>query len=170
MSKIGYSYQKEKDGIVKAIARGARISPKQSYEIAKAIRGKKVSKAKSFLSRVISMKQAVQYTKYNRGGTGHRKGKLGPGRYPLKASKHFLKLLNELEANAEFKGMNTSNLILEHVAVKRGEVIQGRYKGGAHNTPTTHIEFVAKESEQKETKKEKQKEKTEEKSEQRKEE
>jgi large subunit ribosomal protein L22 len=145
MTKLGYAYQgKIEDGIARAIARDVRISPKHSYEIANALRGMQTVKAKTYLEAVMGLKRAIPFKRYNRGGTGHRK-KMGPGRYPEKAGKEFLKLLEEVEANAEFKGLNRENLIIEHLATHRGEVIQGRYKGGRHNTPTTHIEVVVKE-------------------------
>ena len=144
MSRKGYSYQGEEENIAKALARGVEVSPKAAIEIASNIRGKELSKAKALMERVMEGKEPVRYTRFNR-GVGHRKGSIGPGRFPLKASSAVLGLLEEVEANAEYKGLNTENLIISHIAANRGHVQQGRFKGRAHNTPTTNLEVVVKE-------------------------
>jgi large subunit ribosomal protein L22 len=144
MNRKGYSYQGKEENIARALAKGVEASPKASIEIANNIRGKKLSKAKALLERVIEGKEPIRYTRFNR-GVGHRKGSFGPGRFPLKASSAVLGLLEEVEANAEYRGLNTENLVIAHVAANRGQILQGRYKGSAHNTPTTNIEIVVKE-------------------------
>jgi len=144
MAKLGYTYQGTQEGIVKALVKSERISPKEAYEVANAIRSMSLPRAETFLSNVMEQKEAVPYRRFNR-GVAHRK-KIGPGRYPLNTSKGFMKALNLLRANAVYKGMEADNLKLFHVATHRGEINPGRYKGGAHNHPTVHIELVAKES------------------------
>ncbi|MDP7622041.1 MAG: 50S ribosomal protein L22, partial [SAR324 cluster bacterium] len=114
MSNTKYSYQGEKEGTASVFARGVRISFKESYEIANELRGKTVAKAQKFLSDVLELKAAVPYRRYNH-GVPHRTG-IGPGRFPKNASERFLKAVNEVEANAEAKGLNTSNLRLIHVS------------------------------------------------------
>ena len=143
MAKLKYSYQGKSEDIVKALGRDINISTREAYEIANAIRGLKINKAESLLQDVLEKKRAIPYRRYNR-GVGHRRG-LGSGRYPANSSSAFLELLNELKANAEYKGMNKENLILIHVATHSGGVSKGYYKGMPHNTPITHIELVAKE-------------------------
>jgi len=144
MARIRYAYQGENEGRARAIARGVRISPKEAYEISNRIRGMKTSKVKVFLENVTLLKEPVPYKRFNK-GIPHRKGKIAAGRFPVNASKSFLKLVNEVEVNAEAKGLNRESLVLEHVATHRGRMIQGRFKGSRHNTPTTHIEMVVKE-------------------------
>ena len=144
MAKLGYTYQGDKEGIVKALVKSERISPKEAYELANAIRSMSLPRAETFLSNVMEKKEAVPYRRFNR-GVSHRK-KIGPGRYPLNTSKGFMKALRLLRANAVYKGMEADSLELFHVATHRGEINPGRYKGGAHNHPTVHIELVAKES------------------------
>ncbi|HIJ99703.1 TPA: 50S ribosomal protein L22 [archaeon] len=144
MAKLGYTYQGGQEGIVKALVKSERISPKEAYEVANAIRSMSLPRAETFLSNVMEKKEVVPYRRYNR-GVAHRK-KIGPGRYPLNTSKGFMKALKLLRANAVYKGMEADSLELFHVATHRGEITPGRYKGGAHNHPTVHIELVAKES------------------------
>ncbi len=94
------------------------ISTKQSVEVAKFIRGRNLKKVKSMLNQVLQKKIAVPYTRYNR-DTPHRPGKIASGRYPQKATNHFLKLLNSLEANAENKGLNVDALIVSEVVANK---------------------------------------------------
>lgn len=122
------------------------ISTKQSVEIASFLRNKKVSQAKSLLNEVISMKRAVPFKRYNR-DLGHKPG-MAAGRYPIKASQEFLNLLNTLEANAEFKGLDSKNLIISTIKANKGTQ---QYKPGRHRGRTmkrTHITIIAKEIEE----------------------
>jgi len=143
MSKTNYSYQGEKEGTARAFARRVRISNKEAYEAANAIRGKKLLRAKQFLSNVIEKKEAIPYKRYNK-KIPHRSG-IGPGRYPLNTSQQMLKVLNEVEANAEARGLNTELLEIQHIAVHKGRPISGGFKGSQQNSPITHIEVVVRE-------------------------
>ena len=143
MTKLGYAYTGKQEDIAKVLGKGARVSPKQAYEIANAIRGKNLGKTKTYLEEVIALKKAVPYRRYNR-GVGHKK-KLGPGRYPVNASKIFLSLLQELEANSDTIGLNKDKLILKHVATHKADPIKGYYKGSPQNKQLSHIEIVAEE-------------------------
>lgn len=146
MSKIGYTYQGAEEKTVRAQAISLRISPKESYEVANAIRGTNVAKAKALLRDVLELKRPIPYRRYiNRSGIGHRKGGVGPGRFPRNTSEEFLKLLNLLQSNAKFKGMNPENLMLFHVAAHKGAEIRHSFKGAQHSTSTTHVEIVARE-------------------------
>lgn len=42
------------------------------------------------------------------------------GRYPVKAAEQVLKVLENAEANAEYKGMDTENLFIEHISSLMG--------------------------------------------------
>jgi len=139
-----YAYQNDEENTAKALGKEIPISPKRAYEVANFIRGREVSKARGILEKVIELKQAVPFKRHNK-GVAHRKGKIAGGAYPVKACGEFLKLLTQVEANAAGKGLNTSALKLEHVAVHRGRITAGRFKGGAHNTPTVNLEYVVKE-------------------------
>lgn len=149
MPKLGYSYNKKvnPDRTVKATGKEMRISFKDSVEICTVLRGKRLAYAKDMLNKVITMKKAVPYRRFN-GGLAHRKGLTGvtpAGAYPQKASTYILKLLENAEANAEFKGLDPERLFIKHIQAKQGRVIRGfipRAMGRAtpHNTTTTHIE------------------------------
>ncbi|HIJ98588.1 TPA: 50S ribosomal protein L22 [archaeon] len=151
MGDLRYAFQqKTEEKVVKVQGRDLRISPKESYEVANALRGMNVVKAKQLLQGAIELKTPIPFKRYNRSGVGHRKGHFGPGRFPVNTSREFLKLLNLLEANATFKGMNKEQLVLFHVATHKAASVRHFFKGSPHSTQVTHIEIVAKEQEVKE--------------------
>lgn len=87
-----------------AIAKSLPISTKQSVEICSFIRGKTTDSAKKLLKQTLEKKIAIPYKRYNK-DTGHKRGKIAAGRYPLKAISEILKLLNTAEANATIKNL-----------------------------------------------------------------
>lgn len=112
-----------------AIARAINlpISTKQSVEIANFIRNKPVAKAKNLLNLVLEKKVAVPHKRFKT-HVAHRKGRIGPGRYPQKATKAFLKLIDSAQANAENKGLDVNKLIITEVVPTLGtrELHHGR--------------------------------------------
>lgn len=149
-----YAYNKEGNEAktARAMAKSLKISPKHCVEICNAIRGMDVSKAKAYLEDVIDMKKSVPFKRHNK-KVGHRKGQNGwpSGRYPVKAAAEVLKVLNNAEANAEYKGLDTEKLVIEHISSHRGVIIRGAIPRAfgrvtPFNTPTTHIQIVVQEA------------------------
>lgn len=126
-----------------AVGRSLPVSTKQCIEICNFIRKKPLQRAKSLLNDVIDMKIAVPFKRFT--AVGHRKGKVGPGRYPIKATKEILTILESVEANAQFKGLSTANLIIIHIAANRASIPwrHGRHRG--RKTKRTHVEVVVEE-------------------------
>lgn len=120
------------------------ISAKDSREICKAIKGKKLDTAIKYLQAVINRKLAVPYKRYNR-DTPHRRGNMAAGRFPRKASEFILQILKGLKANAAGKNLDEENLLLVHAAAQRGPVLwhYGRHRGTRRKC--TYFEAVAKE-------------------------
>lgn len=138
----------------KVIGRNLSISTKQTIEIANLIRGKNLVKTKELLERVIKKEKAVPYRRFNM-DTGHRKGNVGPGRYPVKASKEMLMLLNSLEANAQNKGLDVDALYIKTIMPNKGSTVWHYGRHRRRQAKTTNIEIVAEEKEEeKESKKE----------------
>lgn len=88
------------------------ISTKQAIEICSFIRNRNLQEAKKLLNEVILLKKSIPFTRFN-ADLGHKK-KIGPARYPVKAAKQINKLLDSVEANAQFKGLG-KNLIIKHI-------------------------------------------------------
>jgi large subunit ribosomal protein L22 len=134
-----------------ASGRDLRIKPKTAREICNHIKGMKLEEAKTFLVDVIDKKQAVPYYRY-RGKVPHRKQLSGhdAGRFPEKAAGEILKILDSVEANAEFKGLYADRLRIVHMAAHRGRVIRKfipRAFGRAspYYKHLTHIEVAVEE-------------------------
>lgn len=136
------------------IGKDLSISTKHAIVISKYIRGKKLSWAKERLNEVMKFKTAVPFT-VRRKDIGHRKGHMGPGRYPQKASKEVLKLLDSVEANAQNKGLDTNELYIN--AIIPNMASRPMHPGRQMRTrmKRTHIEIVVEEriKEKKENKK-----------------
>lgn len=149
--KYASKYDKEK--MARAVAQSAGISFKKSIMICNLIRKKKLSDARKRLEEVIAEKKAVPFTRFN-DGVGHRSNISGPGRYPKKAALEFIRLLDVVEANAQSKGLNTSDLVIESIcANKAGKQFHyGRQRG--RKMKRTHVEICVVEG-VKEAKKEK---------------
>ncbi|RLE60496.1 MAG: 50S ribosomal protein L22 [Thermoprotei archaeon] len=145
-----YSVQLDPTRTAIASLRDVSISYKETVELLDMIRGKKLSDAKNLLEEVIEMKRAVPFKRFH-GKVGHRKG-TGPGRYPVKAAKKILALLNSVESNAEFKGLDTENLWIIHAAAHKGMKIR-KYMPRAFGRATpyfdqlVHVEIAVEERE-----------------------
>ena len=97
------------------------ISLKDAVNVAHFIRNMDLEAAKNALNLVVEKKMAVPYFRYL-DSVSHRKG-IGPGRYPVKAVKSFQKLLDDVSANAEFKGL-TDDLKIFHISASKGRMIK----------------------------------------------
>jgi large subunit ribosomal protein L22 len=104
--------------------------------------------AKEYLQAVMKKETPVPFKRHNK-KVGHKRGLVGwpTGRYPVKAAEHILQVLENAEANAEYKGLETEDLKIVHISSHRGYIIRGwtpRAFGRASpfNTPTTHIQVV----------------------------
>ncbi len=117
-----YSIKVEGEKYAKALGRDLPLSLKDSVNLCRALKGMKLEDAKDFLEDVIKKKRAVPYFRYL-DSISHRRG-IGPGRYPVKEAKHILKILENAEANAEDKDLDTDNLYIMHIAAHKGRVIK----------------------------------------------
>ncbi|MEK6948472.1 MAG: 50S ribosomal protein L22 [Nanoarchaeota archaeon] len=127
-----------------AVVRGRslNVSTKFSIEICNKIRGMKLGSARRFLEDVIKQNVALPVRRHNF-DLGHKPGKIGPGRYPVKSSQMFIRLLNSLEANASNKGMSVNNLYVEFAKSDKGEVKWRAGRKGRQKMKNTHIELRA---------------------------
>ena len=114
------------------------------------IKGMSIEKARDALQEVIAVKRAVPFRRYNN-EVGHRPDTgVMSGRYPRKAAQEFIRLLDNLEANAEYKGMDLDRLKIISANTHRGVIVKRftpRAQGRAtpKNNILTHVELVAQE-------------------------
>jgi large subunit ribosomal protein L22 len=125
------------------------LSFKKSVEVCSFLRGKPVKKALMHLERVAKLTESVPFKRYNKGGLGHKDG-YGPARYPVNVCKAMIKLVKDVQANAEQKGLNKDDLVISRIIANKAQKAMhyGRHRG---QMKRTHIEIAV--SEKKETKK-----------------
>jgi large subunit ribosomal protein L22 len=132
----------------RAMGMELHISPKHAREICRTLRGMRANLARVFLEDVIALKKPVPFKRYRR-NVAHRHGMVGwdAGRYPEKAAKAVLDVLDNALANAEYKGMESDKMRIYHAGTLKGRTIRGwmpRAMGRAtpKNTETVSVEMV----------------------------
>jgi large subunit ribosomal protein L22 len=145
-----YSIKVDQDKTAKAYGYELHCSPKDSINLAYALKGMKTENAKKYLEEIINLKRPLPAIFHNK-KRAHQK-RIGPGSYPQKAAKYMLKTIENAENNAEYKGFDLENMIITHISAYEGRVIKGimpRAHGRAtdKNEKTTNIEIVLEEVE-----------------------
>ncbi|KKA17901.1 60S ribosomal protein L17, partial [Rasamsonia emersonii CBS 393.64] len=129
---------------------------KNTRETAQAINGMKLQRALAFLENVINHKEAVPMRRYG-GSTGRTaQGKqfgVTKARWPVKSAKQLIGLLKNAEANADTKGLDTSNLIIKHIQVNqapkgRRRTYRAHGRINPYMTNPCHIELILTEGDE----------------------
>jgi large subunit ribosomal protein L22 len=151
MGRFGYAFQGyDPTRHVRASLRERPISHKHAREIAVALKGMSIESARDYLQDVIHRRRAVAFGRF-KNQVGHRSDPgMMAGRYPEKAAGQILLLLDNLEANAEYKGMDLDRLKIINATAHKGVVVKRfiqRAMGRAtpKNNVMTHVELVAQE-------------------------
>ncbi len=151
MGRYDYAFQNfDSTRHVRASMREKKISHKHARETAHAIKGLTIEKARDYLISVVAKDRAVPFGRF-KNQVGHRSDPgVMSGRYPEKTAKEFLKLLDNLESNAEYKGMDMDRLKIINATSHKGVVLKRfipRAQGRAtdKNDVLTHVELVAQE-------------------------
>lgn len=152
MPEFGYSFQGY-DPVLHVLASGREVdvSPKATREVCLAIKGKTLGDAKAFLEAVVDKRRAVAFRRHKK-KAAHQRGLPGfhAGAFPTKAARKVLEVLSNLEANADFRGMDTERLHIVHAAAHRGRAVRAftpRAFGRASPSfgRLVHIELVGRE-------------------------
>ncbi|MES2153873.1 MAG: 50S ribosomal protein L22 [bacterium] len=119
-----YSTVSDSETTARAYGRDLDCSPKSGRNVARAIKGMPVARAKTFLQEVAELKTPVPFKVRNR-KIHHRRGQgFGPGKYPVGTVTRMLKVLESAEANAEYKGLDKERLVITHATAYQGTVNQ----------------------------------------------
>merc|ERR1712225_213851 len=133
-----------------------RVSFKNTRETAQAINGWKVQRAIKYLENVQEFKECIPMRRYA-GSTGRSaQGKnfgVSKARHPVKSASFLLDLLKNAEANADTKGLDTSNLIVKHIQVNQAPKQRRRtYRAHGRINPymsnPCHVEMILTEGEE----------------------
>lgn len=147
---MGYTMKTDPEKTSRALGSEISVSPKHCREVCKMLTGMKVEDAKKYLQGVIDLKTPVPYTRFKM--FLNPKPKVGPARYPKKAAKEILRVLESAQSNAEYKGLESDNMRVKLAAAHRGRIeksymprAQGR--SSPWNEQTTNIEIILEEVE-----------------------
>ena len=151
MGRFNYAFQNyDATRHVRSSLREKQISHKHAREVAVSVKGLSIEKARDYLQAVISKERAVAFRRF-KNQVGHKSDPgMMSGRYPQKTAKEFIKLLDNLESNAEYKGMDLDRLKIVNATVHKGVIVKRfipRAMGRAtpKNNVMTHVELVAQE-------------------------
>jgi large subunit ribosomal protein L22 len=149
----GYSAKTlDPERTVKCAGREVRISPKAATEICRAIRGMRLPDAKKLLEDVTEKRRSIPYKHYKKEVPHRPHQSFHAGRYPQKAARRIHRLLEELEANAEYRGLDTEKIRIAGAVCHRGMKVRKfipRAFGRAspYFNVLTHVELVGYEAE-----------------------
>ncbi|KAL2380552.1 60S ribosomal protein L17 [Blastomyces dermatitidis] len=127
-----------------------RVSFKNTRETAQAINGLKLQRAVAYLENVMAHKEAVPFRRFagdvGRCAQGKQFG-VSKARWPVKSAEFLLSLLKNAEANADIKGLDTGNLIVQHIQVNQAPKQRRRtYRAHGRINPymssPCHIELI----------------------------
>jgi len=148
---INYSVDADPETTAKAMLREKHMSHKHSKAIAREIKGKTAADAVEYLEAVVEGDRSVPFKSHN-SGVGHRSDIEGwdAGRYPEKASKAFLDLLENAVNNADHQGFDGETMHIAHVAAHKVGESPGRKprafgRASPWNTPQVDVELVLEE-------------------------
>ena len=151
---ISYSVDVDPDATAKAMLRERQMSHKHSTALAREIKGMTAGEAVDYLEAVVAGEQSVPFKSHN-SGVGHRNDIDGwdAGRYPEKASKAFLDLLENATGNADHQGFDGETMEIIHVAAHKVGESPGRKprafgRASEWNTPQVDVEMVLSEAEE----------------------
>ncbi|PIN85796.1 MAG: 50S ribosomal protein L22 [Candidatus Diapherotrites archaeon CG11_big_fil_rev_8_21_14_0_20_37_9] len=152
------SYQIQTEGRQKkramAMMKNKPISRKYTVEIISHIKGKRVDKSLTWLEKITKMEEFLPLRKYIK-KIGHRKGdskaNTKVGRYPIRTVKAIMELLESVKANADYKGLDSENLLITHMFASEGFTrasyqSQGRIAGKRRANKSTHVEIIVEEA------------------------
>ena len=105
-----------------------------------------------YLADVVALKKAIPFRHFNR-NVAHKRGLPGnwdAGRYPVKASKAYIRILESIKKNAEYTGLDTENLEIIHVSANRGRAQKAFFpramgRASPKVRETVNIEIVVRE-------------------------
>ena len=151
MGRYSYAFQNfDSTKHVRASIREKKISHKHARETATAIKGLTIEKARDYMLSVIAKERAIPFRRF-KNQVGHRSDPgVMSGRYPEKTAGEFLKLLDNLESNAEYKGMDMDRLKIINATAQKGLIVEriiprAQGRATAKNDVLTHLEIVAQE-------------------------
>ncbi|MFN7105774.1 MAG: 50S ribosomal protein L22 [Pyrobaculum sp.] len=127
-----------------------KMSWKKGVEVARFIRGMTVSQAKRWLGDVVELKRPVPVKTFKKKQAHHAAPWRGwpVAKWPVKVARRFLQLLENVENNARFRGLDVDRVVVVYAAAHKGIKIRNilpRAFGRAtrFDEQTVNLEVVA---------------------------
>merc|ERR1712055_326311 len=103
-----------------------------------------------------NQKEIIPFRRFMGGVGRHAQAKhwkTTQGRWPKKSAEFLLQMLKNAESNAEFKGLDTDHLVIDHIQVNRAPKMRRRtYRAhgriNAYMSSPCHVEMILVEKEQ----------------------
>merc|ERR1712178_41236 len=136
---------------VKARGTDLRVSFKNTYNTAKAVRNMTLNDAKAYLNACLERQRCIPMRKFCGSQGRHAQAKefgLTKGRWPTKSIKVVQGLLDNMVANASTKNLEAENLVISHVQINWAQRGRRRtYRAHGRITPymsnPCHVEMWA---------------------------
>lgn len=144
---VNYSFEGKPEKTARAAATNSRVSHKSAIEITRTIKGMKLDKAKAYLMDVLAKTKAIPFKKFTR-DIPHKPGAgMAAGRYPVKAAEEVKKLLENAEANADNKGLDTKKLVVKNASANKGgsRIYRGHRSFGRRRAKSANIQITVEE-------------------------
>lgn len=147
----GYAREPRTEKSVKTKGNELRVHFKNTYEAARVLKGMTIKDAQKYLEQVLEHKRCIPVKRFNshvaRTGQATEFG-VTQGRWFDKSVKVLQGLLQNMEANANAKQLETDKLVIQHVQVNRAQRGRRRtYRAHGRITPymssPCHIEMWA---------------------------
>lgn len=140
---------------VKARGSDLRVHFKNTRESGAAIKGMTLARAQRYLQAVIEKKEIIPFRRFKIGVKGKPQcntHKIPVGRWPKKSCEFLLGLLKNAESNAELRGIDTDNLVVEHIQVNkamrgRRRTFRAHGRINAFMSQPCHVEMFLQEPE-----------------------
>jgi len=149
---VNYCHKASDDSnTAKAKGSDLRVHFKNTWQVARAIRGMPLAKAKTYLDQVMDHKRCIPYIKFNHAAGRTPQAKefgVTQGRWPRKSVELIQGLLKNVESNAENKGLSDINeLKVGSIVVQRAQKIRRRtYRAhgrvGAYQASPCHVNMI----------------------------
>lgn len=137
---------KDESRVAKAIGKDLDVSFKKAVVVCDALRGMDLDDAITLLEGVVALEKPIPFKKYLKGVS--QVSGVGIAKYPKKVATEILKVLKNVQTNADYKGLDTEKLEIIHIQANKGpsrkrRKPKGRWK--AWKTQYVSIQAIVKE-------------------------
>lgn len=108
--------------IARSYAPEQKMSWKKSVEVARFINGMTLKQAKTWLEDVVKLRRPIPIKTFKKKQAHHATPWSGwpVAKWPIKVARRYLEILENLENNAKFRGLDVERVVVVHAAAHKG--------------------------------------------------